>query len=93
MKLIEVINQCKMTGLSALCHSVEDDQQVWVCPEFTDRVVGFPLGVPLNHAILNVTGFDYYDYTLIGSRTWDVCYSADDYLIDKMFHPLDDELP
>jgi hypothetical protein len=85
MKLTEIIDQAKATGMNILCHSVNDDQQIWVCPKFPQEVVGFPLGVNLNYELLTVSQFGYYSSIKVNGMTWKVTHEADDYLIDELF--------
>jgi hypothetical protein len=85
MKLIEIIDQAKATGMNVLCHSIDDDQQIWISPKHTGEVVGFPLGVKLQTEVLTISEFSTYDSTRVGSRLWSICHEADDYLVDKLF--------
>ena len=85
MRLIDIIDQASMTGMNILCHSIDDNQQVWISPKHLTEVVGFPLDLSLNPDLLKVSTFSTYDTVRVGGVMWSLTHVADDYLIDKLF--------
>lgn len=85
MKLIDIMQHAYLTNLNVLCHSIVDDQRVWVCPKYKGSVVPFPLDMELNPVKLPWQDFEGYCPFTSGTHEFTELCSDDDYIIDFQF--------